>query len=168
MGKTKDAAEPSQKCDAQQRLVVVPGAAHVNGVVDQMNLCCLYVPVMTVAFVMPEALRDADHPIYTLKSVDGRYEKKLSPRNDLVPGDNLLQLEFDELLPEALYDLAREDADGLPQLIFEGESFLHIIDQVRGDAFERIHQPEEILVLPPADVDVGWNDDGDAEQGAFA
>lgn len=167
-GQTKDAAEPSQKRDTQQRLVVVPGATHVGGVVDQMNLCCLYLPIMTVAFVMPEDLRDADHPVYTLKSVDGRYEKRLSPRNDLVPGDALLQLEFDGLLPDAIYDLEREDADGLPQRLFEGENFLDIIDQVRGEPFDRIHQAEESLVVPPADVDVGWDDDDDGEQGTLA
>lgn len=155
---TQGKGEPSDRKDGHDRLIVVAGGPPVTGLVNQQNLYCVYPPVMTIAFATHEPLDDMEHPQYVLRSTDGRYQKKRTPKDDLVPGDDLLQLEFDELLLDAVYDLERIDGCGRQSQVFLGRTFIEIVDQPRTEEFDRHHVAEGEQGLAAIDDAVGWID----------
>lgn len=88
-------------------------------------------PCMSISFFSDGTLRSR-WPAYVLESTDGAYSKRLTPRDDLVPGDSEVQLRFDGLLPAKRYRLTRHDDDRHSRVIFDDAPFDSIVDQVHG------------------------------------
>lgn len=87
---------------------------------------------MTISFVLASASQaSAEFPKFLLSSTDGGYSKELSPKNDLVPGDQYLQLRFEHLLPGRQYKLRREDSPSIAETVFDDIPFELIVDQER-------------------------------------
>jgi hypothetical protein len=87
---------------------------------------------MTISFVLASASQaSAEYPKFLLSSTDGGYSKELSPKNDLVPGDQYLQLRFEHLLPGRQYKLRREDSPSIAETVFDDIPFELIVDQER-------------------------------------
>lgn len=89
---------------------------------------------MTVAFHAPGlAMRGADFPAYVLESADGAYRRRLTPKDDLVPGDAWLQLAFDGLVEGKRYTLRVEHGPNQePQVVFEDAPYATIVDGAHG------------------------------------
>jgi hypothetical protein len=85
---------------------------------------------MTVAIHAPyRSLRRAEYPAYVLESTDGEYRRRLTPKDDLVPGDDWLQLAFAGLVEGKRYTLKCEhgpEQDG--QVLFEDAPYESIVD----------------------------------------
>jgi hypothetical protein len=85
---------------------------------------------MTVAFQAPGlALRGAEFPVYVLESADGDYHTRLTPKDDLVPGDGWLQLAFGGLVEGKRYTLkVQHGPDQDPEVVFEDAPYDTIVD----------------------------------------
>jgi hypothetical protein len=85
---------------------------------------------MTVAFQAPGlAMSGAEFPAYELESADGKYRKRLTPKDDLVPGDDWLQLAFGGLVEGKRYTLkVQHGPDQDPEIVFHDAGFDEIID----------------------------------------
>lgn len=93
---------------------------------------------MTVSFVLASASQiSSDFPRYTLRSTDGAYELERTPKHDLIPADQYLQLRFDNLPPGKSYTLIRQESDSIVDTVFENIPFEAIVDQER-DAAESL------------------------------
>lgn len=86
---------------------------------------------MTITFLMPKGAIDIDFPKYTLKSSDGAYEKSLTAKDDMVPGDKYLQLKFEKLLPGKKYTLTVFYDSEISRVIFDKVPFNQVVDQER-------------------------------------
>jgi hypothetical protein len=88
-------------------------------------------PCMSVCFHADATILRSRWPAYVLESTDGAYSKRLTPRDDLVPGDEEVQLRFTSLLPGKRYRLTRHDDDCHDRVIFDDATFESIVDQAR-------------------------------------
>jgi len=89
-------------------------------------------PCMSVCFHADSTTLRLRWPAYVLESTDGTYSKRLTPRDDLVPGDDEVQLRFTSLVPGKKYRLTRHDDERHERVIFDDSSFEAIVDQVHG------------------------------------
>lgn len=160
--------EPSNRRTETERLAVVPGGPCVLGEPGVENRCCLIQPIMTIVYLIPGGVGDLEHAQYVLRSTDGRYENVKSSTDDLVPGDAFLQIEFDELLVDAVYDLTRLGIDESEERCFEGRTFMEIVDQPRGSAFERLASEEEEQSPQPFKEAFAWIDEDGLGTEGFA
>jgi hypothetical protein len=87
---------------------------------------------MTVTFLV-ESSGDIEHayPKYELRSTDGAYSKTLSAKDDLVPGDDYLQLAFEKLAPGKRYTLRRLDGPTCSHTVFTAVPYEDVVDQPR-------------------------------------
>jgi hypothetical protein len=74
------------------------------------------------------SLEGAEYPVYVLESADGAYKGRLTPSDDLVPGDDWLQLAFVGLLQGKRYTLACEHGPGERQVLFEDAPYESVVD----------------------------------------
>ena len=90
---------------------------------------------MTITFVVhsPASVK-SEYPRFLLRSSDGAYEKRLSPKRDLTAGndDDTFELRFQKLLPGKRYTLTRWDAEHVKRVVFSELDFIHVVDQPRG------------------------------------
>lgn len=86
---------------------------------------------MTVTFLMPSGTIDIDYPKYVLKSTDGMYEKSLTAKDDMKPGDKYLQLKFEKLVQGKKYTLTVFDDADISRVIFKGIPYEDVVDQER-------------------------------------
>lgn len=156
---TKIAPDESPRMNARGEPVVVSKDTDQWATVENINTYCLYQPVMTVAFAMPSKPEDLEHPIYVLRSNDGTYEKKKTPKDDLIAGDNLLELEFEELKPGPLYTMSRIDAAGESVEMFKDHTFMQIVDQPRAPDFDRPDETSNPVELAALGYEVNWAHD---------
>ena len=90
-------------------------------------------PVMSISFAVADNSElNADYPKYRLKTDDGSYDKTLCPKDDLVPGDGFLQLQFKDLDEGGTYTLLVECDDGFVKEAFKDLPFEKIADTERG------------------------------------
>jgi hypothetical protein len=87
---------------------------------------------MSVAFFADAATLRSRWPAYVLESTDGEYSKRLTPRDDLVPGDSEVQLRFEGIAAGKRYRLTRHDDDEHSRVIFDDAPFESIVDQAHG------------------------------------
>ena len=94
---------------------------------------------MTISFLLASAGQvSSSFPKYTLRSTVGSYELARTPKNDLVPADQYLQLRFENLLAGKSYTLVRQESDSILDTVFEDVPFEAIVDQDRDDATESL------------------------------
>jgi hypothetical protein len=87
---------------------------------------------MTVCYLIESKGQIATgYPKYVLQSTDGAYEKELTPKDDLVSGDELLELRFEGLLPGKTYTLRRAYDEHVSEVVFERLDYSVIVDQPR-------------------------------------
>lgn len=129
---SKDTAPRYARRDVRGRVVAVAGGPPVTLATGVTHTVCVYEPVLTVAFLLDSAARsDSDFPRYTLTSSSGAYRKALGAKDDLVPGDDLLQLRFEDLPQDTFFTLARHEAHGDEHVLFEDLPFDQVVDQTR-------------------------------------
>ncbi len=161
---TQAGAEASNRQTDNSMLAIVPGGPHVLGAVDSKNPCCLVRPLMTIVFLTPTLLDDVEPSQYVLRSADGRYEETRTLKDDTVPGDNLIQLEFNDLLIDGLYTLERTGGDDVPLEYFKDYTFMQIVDQPRGPAFDRRVESENEPEIASLEADFAWLEDDAAPE----
>ncbi|MGB8930510.1 MAG: hypothetical protein WCC48_04575, partial [Anaeromyxobacteraceae bacterium] len=100
--------------------------------------------VMTIAFQWDGAsLEKQDYPRYVLESVDGAYSATRTPKDDLVKGDEYLQLGFAGLVSGKRYRLTRwHDAES-SERVFEGVPGWQLLDQPRACTDAGAEDPRE-------------------------
>ncbi|HYO54432.1 hypothetical protein [Archangium sp.] len=135
--------------DTKGRLVVTPGSPPVLLQTGMSHTLCVYRPVMTVAFMLSASDHaDSPYPKYVLESSDGTYHQERSAKDDLVPGDALLQLSFENLPRGAYFTLRRVESDGDVTVLFRDRPFDQIVDQARPAVRKLLEEP----ILPAASV----------------
>jgi hypothetical protein len=118
--------------------------------------------VMSISFILESAGQvESEYPKYLLESTDGAYSKQLSPKNDLVPYDQYLQLRFEDLRRGREYTLTRINSSSHRDVIFREVPYDMIIDQERST-----HEPLDDHQYALGDVEFGdsvdvepWNMD---------
>lgn len=86
---------------------------------------------MTITFLMPSGAVDIEYPRYELKSADGAYEKSLTAKDDMQPGDKYLQLKFENLLAGKKYTLTVFHDAQISRVIFDKVPYNEVVDQDR-------------------------------------
>ena len=123
-------------------------------------------PHMTISFLLDSADHvDVEYPKFVLQSSDGAYDKELCPRDDLVPGDDYLQLRFENLLPRKRYTLTTLHDKDYKEVVFRSAPFGEIVDQRRdNDDCLEDHSYAEIELDDSTELSVeDWNkQDSDA------
>lgn len=91
---------------------------------------------MTISYLIGSAAQFTDaYPKYVLESTDGAYRSEKSPQDDLVDGDEYMQLRFTDLLPGKQYRLTCFHAADFDEVVFDDAPYERIIDQQREPAF---------------------------------
>lgn len=119
---------------------------------------------MTISFLIEQGSVDASFPKYVLKSSDGAYEKTLSAKDDLVPGDKYLQLKFEKLLPGKKYTLTMFDDAEISRDIFVDVGFNEVVDQERAFHDELVEHGYGEFVFEEVSEKIlpDWTDDDGA------
>ncbi|MGB8930669.1 MAG: hypothetical protein WCC48_05400, partial [Anaeromyxobacteraceae bacterium] len=86
--------------------------------------------VMTIAFRV-DVTPDAEYPSFVLESDDGAYRVKLSPKDDLEPNDDVLELRFAGLVPGRKYTLVRRWDAEHAEVLFRDVPYSQAVDQQR-------------------------------------
>jgi hypothetical protein len=105
--------------------------------------------VMTIAFLWDgPSLEGQDYPRYVLESDDGAYRVEKSPRDDLVKGDQYLQLRFAGLTAGRTYALTRWADAQTSERLFAGAPGSQLVDQPRGWRGGGGEEPREAELVP--------------------
>jgi len=102
--------------------------------------------VMTIGFALPAA-PEGEFPRFVLTSDDGSYRAEQGPKDDLVEGDDRLDLCFGGLRAGPRYRLVRHDGPGEERLVFDDLPYSVVVDQRRHRGAE---SAAEVAVLEGA------------------
>jgi hypothetical protein len=84
---------------------------------------------MTVAIHTPmEGRFRSEYPACVLESTDGSYRCRLTAKDDLVPGDDWLQLRFHGIPKGKRFKLIFEAAPDVEQVLMEDASYESMVD----------------------------------------
>ncbi len=120
---------------------------------------------MTISFLIESAGSvEASFPKYVLKSADGAYDKTLTAKDDMVPGDKYLQLKFEKLLPGKKYTLTVFDDAEISREIFTNVGFNDVVDQERSMHDHVVEHGYAELTFDEVTEKImdDWSDDGAA------
>jgi hypothetical protein len=119
---------------------------------------------MTISFLVESGSVDVGYPKYVLKSSDGAYDKTLTAKDDMVPGDKYLQLKFEKLLPGKKYTLTVFDDAEISREIFANVGFNDVVDQERSMHDHVVEHGYAELTFEDVTEKImdDWSDDGAA------
>jgi hypothetical protein len=116
----------------EEEAVVIDPARRMRLATGRRHVLRLPADYMTISFLVDSAAGiELAYPKYELRSADGAYEKTMSAKDDLVPGDAYMQLKFDELLPGKRYTLRRLDGPTMSRVVFQGVAYENLVDRPR-------------------------------------
>jgi hypothetical protein len=128
------------------------------------------VPKLHLRLGIDPALPDSQDDKFTLKSSDGKYNKTLTVKDDLVEGDEFVDLVFDNLKVSQKYTLEVDPgAEGSPYKLLEDLPFQEIIDYYslpeEGDTLgEHEQQQAQSSSQSQGKQEKDWDDDGTGTQ----
>ncbi len=120
------------------------------------------IPSLHIRLPIDPAKAESLDDKFTLSSSDGSYEKILTVKDDMTPGDEFVDLIYDNLKPKLNYSLeVNPGKEGSPYKLFEDVPYNDIIDYYtlleEGDELEEDDEEED-------DSDSGDDPDWDDEE----